>query len=75
MAMQIIDQDCHTPRLKALCIAFYPSFGSLLLADLFLVAVLGRDELRLQADHMLLLWRTHDRHHHQVRVVCLFIPD
>jgi heme/copper-type cytochrome/quinol oxidase subunit 1 len=37
MTMQIIRQDRHTPRLKALGIALYPSFDGLLLAILFLV--------------------------------------
>jgi len=45
VAMQIIGQDRHLPRLKALRIALYPAFDGLLFAVLFLVTVLWRNEL------------------------------
>jgi hypothetical protein len=47
MAMQIVSQDRHLPWLEALCIALYPSFDGLLFAVLFLVTILGDNELRI----------------------------
>jgi hypothetical protein len=60
MTMQIIGQDRHLPGLKVLRIAVYPSFDGLLFAVLFVVTVLWRNELWIQADHLLLIGRTQD---------------
>ena len=60
MTMQIVSQDRHIPWRKAPSMAGHPTLDGPLLTVLFLVTILRRDELWLQADHMLLLRRTQD---------------
>jgi hypothetical protein len=66
MTVQIVGQYRNVPGLKALTVALYPTLDRPLLAILLVMSILWRDELGVQADHMLFTWRTQHREHHQV---------